>query len=116
MMLSLVCLFGILIEAKVLKDNRKVPSHEYSELEETSSEVKKLADYNSDGLKVKARQSAGPIEDLQEIVKCCPECFQMDKWYSCSRNDNVDKDIFTDELLEIGAKEKEKYVIMNNKD
>ena len=40
----------------------------------------------------------------------------MDDWYKCVKNRNVGQEKFADELLEIGAKDADKYVIVHNKE
>ena len=111
---SLVCLLLIITEARLMEANIQLLSLDNSEEKVTSNKQNELTESHIDGLEMKAKRSAGPFDYLQEIVKCCPEGFQMDNWYSCEKN--VGKNIFTDELLEIGAKDENKYVIVNNKE
>ena len=71
---------------------------------------------DGDKFVMKAKRSVDHYGHLQEISKCCPEGLTMDDWYKCVKNMDVGQDMFADELLEVGAKDKEMYVIVHNKE
>ena len=66
--------------------------------------------------KVIVRRHVDEPDYMQEILKCCPEGFHLDDWYNCVNVHSKSEDRFDEELLEIGAKGKEKYVIVNSKE
>ena len=62
--------------------------------------------------KYRGKRLADEDDFSQEVDKCCPRGYRMDDWYNCIK---ITHDRFVEELLEIGGKDKEKYVIINTR-
>ena len=107
LVICLTCLLGLaeLLEQKVCKNFKK----------QNSGSQDKSFVFNPEEQSVsRLQRDVDDNDNLQEIVKCCPEGLHIDDWYKCVENSEVGKNTFSDELFEVGAKDKDKYVIVHS--
>ena len=100
----LVCMMG---KVKLLETKNTQVSNEDS-YQEQFNQLRK------DKEKRDLKEPFASNDYYQEISKCCPAGLHMDDWYNCVKLMNVGQGMFAEELLEIGAKAKEKYVIVHD--
>jgi hypothetical protein len=117
-LLSVPLLCKVKLQETTIKELKHVTSsRETSDHKTRYKETDKGSRLNmKESLNVRERRSVNHFQYFQEISKCCPNGFILDEWYKCVKNINVVPDMFINELLEVGAKDKDKYVISQGRD